>query len=81
MIEVGKVSDREWLDDYVRPEMKRNMLHLVRMHYEKFMRHPNVGEMFGVDYMFDDDLNLWYLEVARSPAIQATTFEKGRIQS
>ena len=53
------------------------MLHLTRMHYEKFMRHPGVSELFGVDYMFDDDMNLWYLEVARSPAMMATSVEKG----
>jgi hypothetical protein len=81
MIDIGKVKDDTWLDDYVRPTMKRSMLHLTRMHYEKFMRHPGVCELLGVDYMFDDDLNLWYLEVARSPAMAATTREKGELQT
>ena len=81
MLETGKVDDENWLDDFVRPEMKKSMLHLVRMHYEKFMRHPGVCELFGVDYMFDDDMNLWYLEVARSPAMMATSEEKGKLQT
>ena len=69
MLKEGKIEDKNWLEDFVRPEMKRSMLHLVRMHYEMFMRHPGIAELFGVDYMFDDDMHLWYLEVARSPAM------------
>lgn len=80
MVSRGLV-DKNWIEDYVRPVMKVTMLHLVRMHYEKFLKHPGVFEMYGVDFMFDSKLHLWFLEVNRSPAMQATTEEKGRIQS
>lgn len=80
MIKMDLVEEH-WLEEYVRPNMKRNMLHLVRMTVEKMLRHPRVFEMYGVDFMFDSDLHLWFLEVNRSPAMQATTEEKGRIQS
>ena len=80
MIEQGRVEEG-WLDGYVRRVMKEKMLHLTRMVYEQLLRHPGVYELFGVDFMFDDDLKLWFLEVNRSPAMQATTEEKGRIQS
>lgn len=80
MIEQGKVQPG-WLDGYVRRVMKEKMLHLTRMVYEQLLRHPGVYELFGVDFMFDEDLKLWFLEVNRSPAMQATTEEKGRIQS
>jgi len=57
------------------------MLHLVRMNIEKFLLHPGVFEMYGVDFMFDSNLHLWFLEVNRSPALLATTEAKGRIQT
>lgn len=80
MVKQGRV-EAGWLESYVRRVMKEKMLHLTRMVYEQLLHHPGVYELFGVDFMFDDDLNLWFLEVNRSPAMQATTQEKGRIQS
>ena len=80
MVKEGKVQPG-WLENYVRKVMKVKMLHLTRMVYEKMLRHPGVYELYGVDFMFDENLNLWFLEVNRSPAMQATTEEKGRIQS
>ncbi|OMJ94729.1 hypothetical protein SteCoe_2072 [Stentor coeruleus] len=79
MIKQGKVK-MNWLNDYVRPLMKKKMYHLVQMHIPNLIKHPGVFEMYGLDYIFDDDLNLWLLEVNRSPAMQATTEEKGKLQ-
>lgn len=61
--------------------MKTKMLHLSRMHYPTFLRQPGVFEVFGIDFLFDRSLNLWFLEANRSPAMQATTKEKGEIQT
>lgn len=77
----NNLVDYGWLDDYVRPQMKEKMLHFSRMASERLLRHPRVFELFGVDFMFDENLHLWYLEINRSPAMQATTKEKGKIQS
>jgi len=73
------VDDPDWIFNFVKPEMKKNMLHLCRMVYPKMLRHPGVFELYGVDYLFDSELHLWFLEVNRSPAMQATTVEKGKI--
>jgi len=70
-----------WIQNYVKPAMKKSMLHLILMNYHKWLQHPGVWELFGVDFLFDKNLHLWFLEVNRSPAMQATTEEKGRIQS
>jgi len=45
------------------------MLHLVRMSSEYLLNHPGVFELFGVDFILDDEFNLWYLEINRSPAM------------
>lgn len=80
MIEEGLVKPG-WLENFLRPVMKEKMLHLSRMHFPTFLRHSQVFEIFGIDFLFDTSLNLWFLEANRSPAMQATTKDKGIIQA
>ena len=79
MISQGKVN-QTWLDQYVRPLMKKNMYHLAKMHEHHLLKHPGVFELYGLDFMFDTDLHLWLLEINRSPAMQATSEAKGQLQ-
>lgn len=79
MREQGLVKG-DWINDYVRPVMKRKMLELTLIHRNNLLKHPGVFEMYGCDFMFDSDLKLWLLEVNRSPAMQATSEEKGKLQ-
>ena len=32
-----------------------------------FLKESNVFEMFGLDFMLDDKLNLWFIECNASP--------------
>lgn len=80
MVNEGLVQEN-WLNDYVRPLMKRHILHLTRATIDKLLRHPGVFELYGADFLFDSDLNLWFIEMNKSPAMQATTIEKGILQS
>jgi hypothetical protein len=70
----------DWINEYVRPVMKKKMLELTLIHRDNLLKHPGVFELFGCDFMFDSDLKLWLLEVNRSPAMQATSEEKGKLQ-
>lgn len=70
----------DWINDYVRPVMKKRMLEMVLIHQNNFLKHPGVFELFGCDFMFDTELRLWLLECNRSPAMQATSEEKGKLQ-
>lgn len=72
MVSVGRVKPG-WIEDYVKPYMKRSLMHLSRMAYKYFMKHPGTFEFFGIDFIFDDDLNLWLLEVNPSPSMSAST--------
>ncbi|RZK08030.1 MAG: hypothetical protein EOO43_21465 [Flavobacterium sp.] len=65
----GIVKDQNWLDNYLRPELKRAMIHLVRMSAEKFLKHSSVWEFYGVDFMLDQDLTLWFIEANTDPAL------------
>jgi len=41
-----------------------------------FVKQSNVYELFGLDFMLDENLNLWFLECNASPVYQGTTPEK-----
>lgn len=69
LLENGKVSDPNWLDNYLRPEFKRVLIHLVRMAQKGFKKKSSVFELFGVDYVMDDNLDLWFIEANATPLI------------
>ncbi|RZM27129.1 MAG: hypothetical protein EOO88_14520, partial [Pedobacter sp.] len=75
------ISDPGWLDNYLRPEFKKAMIHLIRMSQYSFLRQSPLFELFGVDFMLDSDLNLWFIECNTSPVLKGTSDEKERFVS
>ena len=57
------IKDPNWLDNYLRPELKKAMVHLVKMAKDEFLKTSSAYEFMGVDFMLDEDLNLWFIEV------------------
>lgn len=74
----GVVKDPNWLDNYLRPELKRAMIHLVRMSSHTFLRKSSFYEFYGVDFMLDTEMNLWFLEANAGPSLDGNSkvFEK-----
>jgi len=46
-----------------------------------FLKKSNVYEMFGLDFILDDELNLWFIECNASPVFQGTSVEKEVFQT
>jgi len=67
LFESGKVTDPNWLANYLRPQFQKAFIHTVRMSEKSFWKGSNVFEMFGLDFMLDDNLNLWFIECNSSP--------------
>ncbi|KAL4484951.1 hypothetical protein ABPG74_020128 [Tetrahymena malaccensis] len=80
LVQKGKVK-RGWLDDYLRPELQKAFIHAVKMSEHTFLKDPRVFEMFGLDFLFDENLNLWFIECNASPVLQGTSEEKMIFQS
>ena len=70
LMEKGLVSDKNWLDSYLRPEFKKAMVHLLRLSSDKFLKDSSVYELYGVDFMLDTNLNLWFIEANAGPAFK-----------
>ena len=41
-----------------------------------FLKQSNVFELFGLDFMLDNDLNLWFIEANSSPQLIGTSYYK-----
>ena len=67
--------DATWMDS-VRAYLKQTMFHLVRMNLDKLLRHPQVYELYGLDFLLDTELHLWFIETNLTPSIGSTTEEK-----
>jgi len=43
------------------------MIHLAKMAEPNFIKTSNSFEFYGLDFMIDDDLNVWYIECNTGP--------------
>jgi len=77
LLEKGMITDQNWVDNYLRPECKKAMIHLIRASQKNFIKRSTVFELFGVDFMLDDQLNLWFTEANAMPGLS----EKNEILS
>jgi hypothetical protein len=73
LLESGKITDSNWLDNYLRPAFQKAFIHLVRMGKDDFWKQSNVYQLFGLDFMLDDNLNLWYIEGNPNPQLHQNT--------
>ena len=65
----GKIQDPEWINNFLRPAFHKAMIHLVRMTAPSLWKSSNVYSLQGVDFMLDDNMNLWFLESNASPLL------------
>jgi len=65
----GIITDPNWLDNYLRPEFKKAMIHLLRSSQDKFLENSSLYGLWGVDFMLDTDLNLWFIEANSAPSL------------
>ena len=61
--------------------MKAFMLHVVRMNSDKLLKHAGVFELFGLDFLLDSDLHLWFLETNLTPSLSETNEIKRDLNS
>jgi len=71
--EDGIVKDPNWINNYLRPEFMKVKIHLVRMSQSGFFRKSSMYEIYGIDYVMDEDLKLWFIEANTMPLINGFT--------
>jgi len=76
LLAIGKITDKNWLDNYLRPEFKKAMIHLIKMVSGSFLKRSQIYELYGTDFMLDDNLNLWFIECNSGPVLSGSSEEK-----
>jgi hypothetical protein len=76
LLEKGTITDPNWLENYLRPQFKRAFLSMAKMNEEYFYQSSDVFELFGVDFVIDNNLGLHIVEVNASPMIIGTATRK-----
>jgi len=67
LIESGKTTDKNWLNNHLRPALQKAFVHVVRMTGGYFWKGSNVYELFGCDFMLDDEMGVWFIEANPNP--------------
>ena len=69
----GYITDQNWLDNHLRPQFKKAMIYLMRMADNDYHKISSVYELHGLDFILDENLNLWFIETNSGPAIENVT--------
>ena len=75
LMRTGQISDVNWINNHLRSELKKVMVHLVRMAQAPFAKKSSISELYGVDFVMDSDFNLWFIEANPRPMIEGWTPE------
>jgi len=70
LIESNKTTNQNWLKEELRPGIQKAFIHLIRMTSQYFWKQSNVYELYGLDFMLDDKMQLWYIECNPHPLIE-----------
>ena len=72
-LEVKKINNTNWLDTNLRHQMMKSLSHLIRATGYSFTKRSNIFELWGMDFMMDDNLKLWFIEANGIPGIKAAS--------
>jgi len=71
LLERGVINDTNWLDNHLRPELMKGMMHLIRSAEGSFLENSSVYELLGVDFMLDSNMDVWFLEANSGAAFSS----------
>lgn len=81
LLQQGVISDPNWLDNYLRPQFKKAFVHLIRTFGDRLHEDSTLYELWGLDYMLDSDLNLWFIEANSNPSLSGYSEPMGKFIS
>jgi len=68
-MDLGIINDPNWVDNYLRPEFKRVLIYILKATQHTFFKIPQIYELLGIDFMLDEEMNVWFLEANTSPTL------------
>jgi len=75
----GLIKDTNWIETGLRTQIKRAMSHLARATAYSYEKRSNTYELFGIDFLLDENLKLWFIECNAGPQMKRTNPEKEKM--
>jgi len=68
----GKIaqSAKKWINKKLIPELETALIHLFRMSQDTFLQRSQLFEFLAVDFVMDDSLNVWFMDVTPNPTLK-----------
>ena len=66
-------SDETVFDSYIKPQINKIAIETIKSVRENIKSRVNTLELFGYDFMIDEELRVWLIEVNSSPTMQYST--------
>ena len=79
LLYMGRTEDPNWVNNYLRKEFKKVMVHLIRMSQSGYSKKSSLFELYGLDFVMDDDLNLWFIEANTMPLVNGNNYWKYQV--
>ncbi|CAK77369.1 unnamed protein product (macronuclear) [Paramecium tetraurelia] len=73
LLQDGLIISTDWLNEYLMPQIQLKLFHLFNSVQNKLFKDSRVGEFFGVDFILDQNLELWIFECNRNPNFLVVT--------
>lgn len=80
LIEAKKINgDKNWVENYLRPEMKKALIHLMRITQFSLQKISSLYELFEMEFMIDEELNVWFIQANGFPNLKAESKKEGKL--
>ncbi|CAD8132232.1 unnamed protein product [Paramecium pentaurelia] len=74
LIEQGRISKKKrWLQDYLYPRIYSKIIHTIRSGQYSFYQDSRFSEFLAIDFLLDNELDIWLLEINYNPQILSVT--------
>jgi len=81
LLKTKKIKDDKWLENELRPKFQEAYIHLARMAEKSFYKSSSVFELYGLDFVLDENLDIWFIECNASPQLVGTNQKKTQFLS
>ena len=79
LLEKGYTNDTNWIENSLRKQLKEALIHLVRMTQHAYLKKSQLFEIFGCDFVLDENLKIWFIESNTTPSLAGYSLDREKI--
>ena len=75
LLKTGRITDTNWIENSMKPQMMKIMIHISQMGKPMFVKRSNTYQIFGIDFLLDENLKVWFVEANTTPGFDPETLQ------